>query len=53
MSIRLIVTDMDGTLLNYEDHISKENKEALLAYQQNGTKVMLASGRGYLRLSLH
>ncbi|MEI3117168.1 MAG: HAD family hydrolase [Merdibacter sp.] len=50
MSIRLIVTDMDGTLLNYEDHISKENKEALLAYQQNGTKVMLASGRGYLRL---
>ena len=50
MSIRLIVTDMDGTLLDPNDRISEENLRVLLACQQQGIRVILASGRSYLRL---
>ena len=50
MSIKLIVTDMDGTLLNYEDEISQENTEALISAQKRGIQVILASGRSHRRL---
>ncbi len=50
MNIKLIATDMDGTLLNYDNKISDENTDALLACQQKGIQVMLASGRSYQRL---
>ena len=50
MSIRLIVTDMDGTLLDPNDRISEENLRVLLACQRQGIHVILASGRSYLRL---
>lgn len=50
MAIKLIVTDMDGTLLDYDDKISKQNCEALIKCQQNGIKVILASGRSFRRL---
>lgn len=50
MSIRLIVTDMDGTLLDPNDRISEENLRVLLACQQQGIRVILANGRSYLRL---
>lgn len=50
MNIALIVTDMDGTLLDAHDRISAANKQMLMTYQERGTRVILASGRGYLRL---
>lgn len=50
MTIRLIVSDMDGTLLNSKNVISKINKESLLNYQKQGIKVILSSGRGFKRL---
>lgn len=39
------VCDMDGTLLNSKDIISEENEAALKKLQQNGTEVIIASGR--------
>ncbi|WP_294561156.1 HAD family hydrolase [uncultured Traorella sp.] len=50
MSIKLIVTDMDGTLLDYKDEISMENIQALMTAQQKGIQVILASGRSHRRL---
>lgn len=50
MSIRWIVTDMDGTLLNSHDRISKETEHCLLACQEKGIRLILASGRSYVRL---
>jgi hypothetical protein len=44
--IKLIATDMDGTLLNNNKEISKENIEAIIECQKQGIKVALASGRG-------
>ncbi|MDH6363769.1 Cof subfamily protein (haloacid dehalogenase superfamily) [Enterococcus sp. PF1-24] len=45
MSIKGIVLDLDGTLLNDEKKISQKTKEALIQAQKNGIKVILASGR--------
>ena len=45
-----IVMDMDGTLLDPNNKILPETKEALLACQKQGTKLVLASGRSYTRL---
>lgn len=42
--------DMDGTLLNKEDVISNKTKEALMVCQQQGIRVILASGRSRSRL---
>lgn len=39
------VCDMDGTLLDSKGHITKENEEALKRLQQDGTEVIIASGR--------
>ncbi|KOA18655.1 putative phosphatase YwpJ [Clostridium homopropionicum DSM 5847] len=39
------VCDMDGTLLNSKDTISEENEAALKKLQQDGTEVIIASGR--------
>lgn len=43
--IRVIATDMDGTLLGSNHKISKINKEALLQAQSQGIHLILASGR--------
>lgn len=48
--IKAIVSDMDGTLLDSSDSLREELKEALLAYQAKGIKVILASGRSYMRM---
>jgi len=40
-----IVLDIDGTLLSDEKQISPKTKEALIQAQENGVKVILASGR--------
>ena len=50
MSIKWIVTDMDGTLLNSSERITDRTREALIACQKKGIRLILASGRSYVRL---
>lgn len=50
MSIKAIVCDMDGTLLNSEGSIDSSTSEKLIDLQHNGVKLILASGRSYIRL---
>ena len=50
MAIRWIVTDMDGTLLDSRDRISDRTKNCLLECQKKGIRLILASGRSYIRL---
>ena len=46
MNYKLIATDMDGTLLDEEHGITKENVEAIVKVQkEKGVKFVLASGR--------
>ena len=47
MAIRMLVTDLDGTLLNRSFQISPKNKEALQAAAAKGVMVTLATGRMY------
>ncbi|SCY94602.1 Cof-type HAD-IIB family hydrolase [Alkaliphilus peptidifermentans] len=42
---KLVVLDMDGTLLNSENEVSQENKNALKKVQEVGIKVAIATGR--------
>lgn len=42
---KVIVLDLDGTLTNSKKEITKRTKEALLKAQEQGVKVVLASGR--------
>ncbi len=42
---KLMAIDLDGTLLNSYGEVSKETREALLKAKNNGTEVILASGR--------
>lgn len=50
MQCKLIVTDMDGTLLNSQDEISKRTYDALIKAQEKGIKVILASGRSWVTM---
>lgn len=43
--IKLIATDMDGTLLDKNHEVSKENRDAIIRAQEKGVKFVLASGR--------
>ena len=45
MNYKMLVVDMDDTLLTDNHEISSENKEMLLKAQQMGVYVVLASGR--------
>ncbi len=51
MNIKMIVMDMDGTLLTHEQNIMSETKEALFEAQKRGVKLVLASGRSYRTLT--
>ena len=42
---KLIVMDMDDTLMNHENQVGDETKECLIKIQDEGYKVVLASGR--------
>ncbi|MBF7017211.1 Cof-type HAD-IIB family hydrolase [Staphylococcus durrellii] len=42
---KLIVMDMDDTLMNHENEVSEETKNYLIRIQEEGYKVVLASGR--------
>lgn len=50
MAIKLIVSDMDGTLLDENDEILPLTKSYLLKCQQLGIQLILASGRSYARM---
>ncbi len=45
MKYKLVVLDMDGTLLNSYRKISEENKKAISRLQSSGIKVAIATGR--------
>lgn len=45
--IKLIATDMDGTLLNAAHEISQENQEAIKFAQEHGITVVIATGRAF------
>ena len=45
MKYKLIAVDIDDTLLNRKKEISPKNREALMNAQQNGVKLVVASGR--------
>ena len=53
-TVRVIVSDMDGTLLQHQedgsDVIGTRTKRALLQAQRYGIRVILASGRAYPKL---
>lgn len=48
MTIKLIATDMDDTLLNSQVEVSPRNRAAIKAAQEQGIIVMLATGRMYI-----
>ncbi|MGG0655852.1 Cof-type HAD-IIB family hydrolase [Rummeliibacillus pycnus] len=43
----LIAIDLDGTLLNHQNEISKENISAIKHAQDNGIEVVISTGRAY------
>ncbi|NRD77245.1 HAD family phosphatase [Bacillus sp. BRMEA1] len=45
--IKCIATDMDGTLLNTMQEITEENRKAIMAAQEKGIEVVVATGRSY------
>ena len=45
MKYKLLVLDVDGTLLNEAKEISKRTLAALLKVQHMGVRIVLASGR--------
>ena len=45
--IKLIASDMDGTLLNSDHKIPKENVELIKFAQKNGIQFVVATGRAY------
>jgi Cof subfamily protein (haloacid dehalogenase superfamily) len=45
--IKLIVSDLDGTLLTKFKSVSKENQEVLIEAQKQGCILALATGRGF------
>ena len=49
---KMVVMDMDDTLMNNENQMSPETESYLLDIQKQGYKVVLASGRPTEGLSL-
>ena len=47
MSIKMIVTDLDGTLLRTDKTVSERNRLALSHCRELGIKVVFATGRSY------
>ena len=45
MPIKMLVTDMDGTLLGRDKSVSPGNRAAIERLKQRGVKIVLASGR--------
>ena len=51
MTFKMIVTDMDGTLLRSDRTISSRTEQALIQAQKQGVRLVLASGRNHKTLS--
>lgn len=49
-SIKIIVCDLDGTLLNHNKEISKHTADMLISLQEKGYLLALASGRFFYEL---
>ncbi len=49
MEYQCVVLDIDGTLLNSEGELSRENRQAVKAVQRQGIPVILATGRRITR----
>ena len=47
MKYKLVVLDLDGTLLNDEHEVSRENRTTISCLKKQGVQFMLASGRPY------
>lgn len=47
MTIKAIIMDIDGTLVNTKKVMTEETRQALLKAQASGVKLILASGRPY------
>lgn len=45
MKYKLIVLDLDGTLTNSQKEITPRNKETLIRVQEQGVRLVLASGQ--------
>ncbi|WP_054940043.1 Cof-type HAD-IIB family hydrolase [Paenibacillus ihuae] len=45
MKYKLIALDVDGTLLNDDHHLSRQNKEAIAEVTQKGGQIVLCTGR--------
>lgn len=48
--IKLIAMDMDGTLLSSDNTIDKDTKAKLIQLEEQGVRLVLASGRSYMKL---
>lgn len=48
--VKLIAIDLDGTLLNSQGQISKENLSAIRLAEKQGAKIVLCTGRPYLSM---
>lgn len=48
MAYKLLATDLDGTLLNEQREIDRENIDAIHEYRQKGGRVVICSGRSPL-----
>ncbi|MGC9250202.1 Cof-type HAD-IIB family hydrolase [Listeria ivanovii] len=53
MTIEAIILDIDGTLLSDNKEITPTTKKALITAQQNGVKLILASGRPTTAMHLY
>lgn len=47
MAIKLLISDLDGTLLNGDSHISSRTAMALTRASQKGIKLLVATGRSW------
>lgn len=53
MSGKLIVCDLDGTLLNDQKEVTKRTADTLKEAQENGCRICFASGRGEKMMSIY
>lgn len=49
--VKVIITDLDETLLNHERLVSERNRQALLEAKSKGVKIIPATGRPYHSIS--
>lgn len=47
MAIKLILIDIDGTLLDSDGYLPKENKKAIQEANDAGVKIVLCTGRPF------